>query len=342
MARQFPRSEDSAKRLSCIALRLATRTTSPTSRFHSPLTMGVPLWTREQVACRILAGDALFIRHNKVVRVPPSWLDAHPGGSLAIQHFVGRDATDEVSAFHSEETMRKMKGYEIAEVEAGEHGWEPLLPPVMSGWVRKRAQDGTMRWHREATTLKPLPEEYSEITPSSQVLLIRQKELQAQHGPSRSSLEPGPSSLSLEKEAEHSQAYKELHQRVADAGLYQTRYIGGYGPEVLRYVTFIVISVLAYRREWFLTSAFFLGLFWHQVTFTVHDLGHLGVTHKWAVDRLIAIVIADFMGGLSVGWWVDVSPRPFVALATQLIYFCSRTTILIIVSFIAEGLPKLY
>ncbi|KIP11390.1 hypothetical protein PHLGIDRAFT_63764 [Phlebiopsis gigantea 11061_1 CR5-6] len=267
--------------------------------------MGVPLWTREQVACRILAGDALFIRHNKIVRVPQSWLDAHPGGSLAIQHFVGRDATDEVSAFHSDETMRRMQGYEIAEVEVGEHGWEPLLPPVMSGWVRKRAQDGTMRWHREATTLKPLPEEYSETTPSSQILLIPQKELQAQNGPSRASLEPGPSSLSLETESQHSQAFKELHQRIIDAGLYQTRYIGGYGPEVLRYAIFIIISVLAYRREWFLTSAFFLGLFWHQVTFTVHDLGHLGVTHKWAVDRLIAIFIADFMGGLSVGWWVD-------------------------------------
>ncbi|KAF7784649.1 hypothetical protein Agabi119p4_814 [Agaricus bisporus var. burnettii] len=44
---------------------------------------------------------------------------------------------------------------------------------------------------------------------------------------------------------------------------------------------------------------------WHQLVFTAHDLGHNGVTHNWTLDRLIAIVIADFIGGLSIGWWVD-------------------------------------
>lgn len=269
--------------------------------------MGVPLWTREQVAARILAGETLFIRNNKVVRVPKSWLDAHPGGALAILHFVGRDAADEVSAFHSEETMRRMKGYEIAEVELGEHGWNPLLPPVMSGWVRKSGSDGNLQWYREATPLMPMPEEYSDAAPPSQILLVHKEDQQTQSGPTRTTIEPRFSPVSLKVEAEHSKAYKELHQRVIDAGLYQTRYITGYGPEVVRYVAFAVISALAYQKGWILTSAFFLGLFWHQMTFTVHDLGHLGVTHIWAVDRLLAIIIADFMGGLSVGWWVDVS-----------------------------------
>lgn len=61
--------------------------------------MGLPpaqLWTREQVAARILAGDTLFVLHGELVRVPPSWLAAHPGGRLSILHYVGRDATDEV------------------------------------------------------------------------------------------------------------------------------------------------------------------------------------------------------------------------------------------------------
>ena len=57
--------------------------------------MGISLWTREQVAERILAGENLVVLRNKIIRVPPSWLDAHPGGALAILHFVGRDATDE-------------------------------------------------------------------------------------------------------------------------------------------------------------------------------------------------------------------------------------------------------
>ena len=51
---------------------------------------------------------------------------------------------------------------------------------------------------------------------------------------------------------------------------------------------------------------------WHQLVFTVHDLGHMGVTHNWAWDRLMAILIADFIGGLSVSWWVDVSLKLYV------------------------------
>jgi len=49
----------------------------------------------------------------------------------------------------------------------------------------------------------------------------------------------------------------------------------------------------------------FLGLLWHQLTFTAHDLGHNGVTHNWVIDRILGVVIADLIGGLSIGWWVD-------------------------------------
>lgn len=265
------------------------------------------MWTRDQVAQRILAGETLIILRNKVIRVPPSWLNAHPGGVLAILHFVGRNATDEVDAFHSDETLRKVRSFEVAEVEAGEHGWESFVPPVMSGWVRKVGKDGKVQWYREASTLRPLSGEYSETSPSSQILLVHKGELQSQRRPTLETLQPGPSTLSQKVQTEHSKTYKELHQRVIDAGLYNTRYITGYGPEIVRYITFIILAVLAYYKSWFLTSAFFLGLYWHQVTFTVHDLGHLGVSHIWAIDRIIAILLADLTGGLSVGWWVDVS-----------------------------------
>lgn len=269
--------------------------------------MGKPTWTREHVAARILAGETLVILRNKVIRVPQSWLDAHPGGSLAILHFVGRNATDEVDAFHSEDAMRKVMKYVVAEVEVGEHGWEPFTPPVMSGWVRRVGKDGKMEWYREASPVRPLKEEASETAPSSQILLVRKEELYEQCGPTFETLQPGPSSLSVKIQAEHSKAYKELHRQITDAGLYKTRYVTGYGPEIVRFVTFLALSAIAYSKAWYLTSAFFLGLYWHQVTFTVHDLGHLGVTHDWMKDRIIAIFLADFTGGLSVGWWVDVS-----------------------------------
>jgi len=52
-------------------------------------------------------------------------------------------------------------------------------------------------------------------------------------------------------------------------------------------------------------SAVFLGFFKHQLTFLAHDAGHAGVIGNYFWDRVLGIMIADFLGGLSVGWWCD-------------------------------------
>jgi len=59
----------------------------------------------------------------------------------------------------------------------------------------------------------------------------------------------------------------------------------------------------ALSMQWYMTSAVFLGLFWHQLTFLAHDAGHMGITHNFHYDTLIGILVADFCGGLSIGWW---------------------------------------
>ena len=294
--------------------------------------MGLPnqTFTREQIAARILAGENIVVLRNKVLRVPPSWLTAHPGGPLAILHFVGRDASDEVDAFHSAETLKKVAHYVIGTVELGQHGWEPFVPPVMSGWVRKIGTDGSKEWYNEATAVRSL--EDTKMSPGAQIMLVKREEnVQQQTGPTIATLEPGASSLSLKLQMEHSIAYKELHQRIKDAGLYQTRYLAGYGPEIVRYLLFIVVSAFAYYHRWFITSAVFLGFLWHQITFTAHDLGHNGVTHNWVVDRLLGTFIADFIGGMSINWWVDVSTELHTFMRTGSNEF-SRTTIHTIVS----------
>jgi hypothetical protein len=68
---------------------------------------------------------------------------------------------------------------------------------------------------------------------------------------------------------------------------------------------------------------------WHQLVFTVHDLGHMGVTHNWTIDRLLAILIADFIGGLSIGWWVEVRLVPLIPVIICLL--STRTIMFIIV-----------
>lgn len=263
------------------------------------------LCTRQDVAVRILAGELLIIYQGCLLRIPQSWLDAHPGGSLALLHFVGRDATDEIEAYHSNDTLKMIKRFSVGRVELTDGAWEPLVPPIMSGWVRRLNPDGKSEWHQEATAVRST--ENTPLSPSSQILLV-DKDLTLQpHAPTLATLSPSPTDLSLKVQARHSRAYRELHKRIVDAGLYKTPYLTGYGPEVTRYVLLAGISAYAYSQDWLMTSAVFLGLLWHQLAFTAHDLGHMGVTHDWVIDRLIAILIADFMGGLSIGWWVEVS-----------------------------------
>ncbi|WQF81096.1 Putative cytochrome b5-like heme/steroid binding domain, fatty acid desaturase [Colletotrichum destructivum] len=96
--------------------------------------------------------------------------------------------------------------------------------------------------------------------------------------------------------------YRLLHERVKDAGLYDCPYLD-YGKEMCRYSTLFACFLVALRCEWFITSACFLGLFWHQLMFTAHDAGHGAITHNFTFDTLIGLFIADFCCGLSMGWW---------------------------------------
>ncbi|KAH9968894.1 fatty acid/sphingolipid desaturase [Russula dissimulans] len=254
--------------------------------------------TRQSIAARILDGQYLFILNGHLIRVPQKWLSAHPGGALAILHFIGRDATDEVEAYHPKQVLEKMRAFSQGPVQLSQHGWVPLLPPIYTGWIRKLSSDGSLHWDNEAT-----PDNLDNPS-SSQILLVGKSDASLASSPSLASLQPPPTTLSSELQARHSAAYKQLHKRVVGAGLYQTRYITGYGPEVARYILFALSSYLLYHRHLFFLSAVFLGILWHQLTFTCHDLGHLGVTHSWYKDRLLAIFLADFVGGLSIGWWV--------------------------------------
>lgn len=236
----------------------------------------LPVWTREDIAKRILNGEYILIRHGNVLRIPEKWLSSHPGGALAILHFIGRDASQEMDVYHSDDTLKRMDAYVVARIQLP---WDPLLPPVMSGWVRTNAG-----WQRDAS--------------AGQVLLMKDATFD---------LQPPPTPLSLKTQEQYVQAYRELHRRVKEAGLYQTCYVTGYGPEFIRYIILFGCSLYAHYRSWFIVSAVLMGGLWHQLAFLAHDLGHIGVTHDWTVDRLLGIFTANFMGGVSIGWWVDVS-----------------------------------
>ena len=263
----------------------------------------IPSWSRQQIADRILAGENLVIYRGQLIRISQNWLEDHPGGSMAILHFVGRDASDEIEAFHSDPAIQRLLKHSIGDVQVGEEGWDPLLPPIAAGWVRKVTPAGA-KWRHEAERMHSDHE--SHFTSASQVLLVKRGDLDTSADPSIADVTPPPTTLSLKVQTAHSKAFKALHQRITDAGLYQTRYIAGYGPEIARYTSLFILAFIAYCFGWYKTAALFHGFLWHQLVFTAHDLGHVGVTHNWAIDRILGIIIANFMGGLSIGWWTEV------------------------------------
>jgi hypothetical protein len=72
--------------------------------------------SRSTLKQRIVAGDNLVIYNDQVLDLT-RWADKHPGGKLAILHFVGRDATDEMNAYHSEQDIKRFAGFVCGRIE---------------------------------------------------------------------------------------------------------------------------------------------------------------------------------------------------------------------------------
>lgn len=260
--------------------------------------------TRQELAQRIANGETLVLHRRKIYKLD-RWLAKHPGGELAILHFVGRDAADEIEAYHSQHTVEKlMSRFVIGHLalEDAQH-YKPLVPPVQLGyrkgkldhphaqiaiWAQHLAQDGTKAESLivERPDAFPLPVHLLEPPPD-------------------------PKCIDAAREQHISAAYQQLHEQVRAAGLYELR-PAGYARELARYVALAAIAFAFWSRGQlegstaaYLLSSFFLGCFWHQLTFSAHDSGHSGITHSWATDRIIGTVIANFIGGLSIGWWCD-------------------------------------
>jgi delta8-fatty-acid desaturase len=96
--------------------------------------------------------------------------------------------------------------------------------------------------------------------------------------------------------------YRALNDVIRAEGLYQCNYTA-YAFEVARYSFLFGMMLYSVSKGWYAVGALFLGLFWHQLVFSAHDAGHMGITHNFTVDTAIGIVIADFFGGLSLSWW---------------------------------------
>ncbi|KAI9882099.1 MAG: hypothetical protein M1823_006157 [Watsoniomyces obsoletus] len=250
---------------------------------------------RRQVESLIARGQTILIVDDRVLRVD-AWMKYHPGGEMAIRHVVGRDATDEVNALHSAEARQRMKNYQIGRIEGA---WINFVPPIQGG-VFVDEDEGVVEKQAIPTTdispAKPSSGSGTLEQETDSAYLDRQTEKEIDLDLARfPPLDPSTQGHIV-------QAYRELHDQIRAEGLFQCNY-WAYAVEVTRYLMFFGLFLLFLRWGWYATSGLFLGIFWHQLVFSAHDAGHMGITHDFTIDTTIGIIIADFLGGLSLGWW---------------------------------------
>jgi sphingolipid 8-(E)-desaturase len=282
--------------------------------------------TRRRIEGLIADGRKIVIFEGQVLKVD-AWIPFHPGGEKAILHMVGRDGTDELRALHSLEARQRMKKYVIGKVLGP---WSNFLPPIQGGIFRPYQSDEDLETDSSSSLSSTGPStplfdpidlvgsglrkrRASEETSISSVqslplvdkpvtIIDRKMTLDditsaeilrdaAKYPP----LDPERQSVIVEK-------YRLLGERIRAQGLYECPY-SSYLVEVCRYSLLFAAFVLLLRSGHFVLSAVALGVFWHQLVFTAHDAGHMGITHSFQIDSSIAIVVADFLGGLSIGWW---------------------------------------
>ncbi|KAH9883354.1 fatty acid desaturase [Xylariomycetidae sp. FL2044] len=285
-----------------------------------------PLMTRREIEGLIADGRAVFILDQHVVKAD-AWRPYHPGGDKAILHMVGRDATDEVTALHSTDARQRMNRYRIGRIEGR---WHNFIPPIQGGKFRPLSDD-TCEVDTEVPPSTTASSQLTSREPSPVFDDAADVELRKRHvdglpsSPSMSSvssieaddgmsylntLTKDKATLDLEKypsldamtQDSIVAKYRDLHERIKAEGLYQCSY-WSYTIEATRYSLLFASSMYFLHKGWYLASAVFLGAFWHQLVFTAHDAGHMGITHHFHTDTVIGILIADFLGGLSLGWW---------------------------------------
>ena len=285
------------------------------------------LWSRREIEGQIAEGRKIIILDGKVLRAD-SWLKFHPGGEVAILHMVGRDGTDEIRALHSAATQQLMQRFVVGRIEGR---WTNFIPPVRGGTFRKLIE-AVHSGHTEqecegnssssSSTAPPTPvfdpvdadshglrrrkdADAGSISSASSVSLSEQRSKSAMDIRTEteiaSDLAKYPS-LDPTSQDEIIIKYRALEQHLRSAGLFDCPY-SAYAVECVRYLALFTAFIYSLKTQHFFISALSLGLLWHQLVFTVHDAGHMGITHSFHLDTTIGIIIADFIGGLSVCWW---------------------------------------
>lgn len=283
--------------------------------------LSTKVFTRDQFEDMVKAGDSVFIFESKVYKVN-NFIRKHPGGEATISSGLGRDVTDEIRSLHPPEVYEKMLNlYYIGDLISTPH---QLFQTKTS--VNVKPVDNLQKSSLEASwngniSFKAYNEALDDLNSHHQKDL--DQDLLLQHNLDKNKIR---------------EAYRALERDITARGLFKCNY-WRYAKEACRYFLFLFLSLwftLKGTATWqHMIGAIFLAAFWHQITFTAHDAGHNAITGNSNIDHTIGVLIANFIGGLSLGWWKDnhnvhhivtnhpehdpdIQHLPFMAITTKL------------------------
>ena len=264
------------------------------------------VWSRREIEGLIANGRKIVILGNQVLKTD-AWLPYHPGGDKSILHMVGRDATDEITALHSEEAQAQMQKYVIGRVEGR---WDNFLPPIQGGkftaLVSKHvdcgAEDNAGGQSTPPSLVDAKDAEPRLSCAGNEKPPTRTLSTEASVAHAISSDPSQYPDLDSKSQDEVVSKYRQLDKELLSEGLYDCPY-SCYAFECTRYAVLYGLFLAFLHYNYYALSALCLGLLWHLLSFVVHDAGHLSITHNFHTDTCIGIIVADFIGGLSVGWW---------------------------------------
>lgn len=265
------------------------------------------VFTSREVEDLIARGKAIVIYKNYVLKLD-NWIKFHPGGDKAIYHLIGRDATDEMNSYHSDETVASFRKFKIGIIDSE---WINMLPPIQGGIFR--TLDGKIgenlcgqvnakivpKIPQDVALLEGMKKYYPKV--DQPIRDPRNVIDNYDNGLVEKDLKGIPS-LDYKTQRWLSLKYNELHQKIINDKLYECPYFE-YFKQFCINLTLGLFCAIFFKIKHYFLSAVFLGFFWQQLVFIAHDSGHIAITHNYQVDNIIGIIIADFIGGLSLGWW---------------------------------------
>lgn len=334
--------------------------------------------SRAQIASLIALGKAIVIYKDNVLNLTP-WMKYHPGGDTAVYHMVGRDATDEMLAYHSEETIGVFTRWKVGKIN---YEWHNMLPPIQGAVYHagsgSEAPKGSKlekvldtespgELHSESSSMTSVEQEVSLDPnyakagyPRGPVTPVVPQGIEVVSAENRDSLFPvskgvvvDPKQVAIDYDNQLTRRdlydlppldyttqndirdkYNQLHARIIRKGLYKCHY-SDYGRELVKISSLFLYLFLFLKLGYYVTSAILMGMAWQQMTFIAHDAGHVSISHNYQIDNVFGMIIADWFGGLSLGWWKrnhnvhhlitndpvhdpDIQHLPFFAVSTRL------------------------